>query len=222
MGPEDSTLPEFRADVADCGRRVKPAAPWLPVWAPCGRYVARSGAFPRGRRRVNIALDPAAWHKGILLTRHFGHRIMPASYRIVPQLNLYLVEFRGDITVEQNMEVYQAYRADPLYDGGQHLLLDTEGSRFPDNFFIETQRIAMRMAPYSVARDPRARTSIYAPEKVPYGICRLYRDAVRAKIDYEIEVFRDPVAALEFLDLDTRDPAVRSLLLTGRTGYGAL
>ncbi|MBN7783804.1 hypothetical protein JYP51_02665 [Ponticoccus gilvus] len=146
---------------------------------------------------------------------------MPASYRIVPQLNLYLVAFRGDITVDQNMEVYRAYRADPLYDGGQHLLLDAEGCRFPENFFAEVQRIAMRMTPYSEARDPRARTAIYAPQKVAFGICRLYRDAVKDKIPYHLGVYRDPVEALEALGLDVRDPGVRGLLGGRRTGYGA-
>lgn len=147
---------------------------------------------------------------------------MPASYRIVPHLNLYVVEFRGDITVDQNMQVYSAYRADPLYDGGHHLLLDAEGCRFPENFFAEVQRIAMRMTPYSEARDPRARTSIYAPEKVAFGICKLYRDAVKDKISYHLGVYQNPVSALEALGLDVRKPEVRSLLRTGRTGYGAL
>lgn len=144
---------------------------------------------------------------------------MPASYTILPHLNLYLVEFRGDITVDQNIETFQAYRADPLFDSGQHLLLDTVGCRFPDNFFVETQRIAQRMAGFNAARDPRARTSIFAPEKVAYGICKLYCDAIRDKVSYQVGVYSDAADALRALDLDLKDPEVRGLLYPGVAGY---
>ena len=146
---------------------------------------------------------------------------MPASYRILPHLNIYLVQFRGEITVDQNMEVYRAYRADPQYDGGQHLLLDATDCKFPERFFEEVQRIAAKMAPYSESRDPRARTAIYAPGKVAFGICKLYRDAVKDRISYQLGVYRNPDEALRSLGLDTRLAEVRDLLPGGQAGYGA-
>lgn len=98
---------------------------------------------------------------------------MPATYRVLPHLNIVLVRFRGDVTVDQNIETFLRYRADPQFDGGQHILLDVMDCAFPRNFFAETARLAKRLTVYHSARDPRARTSIFAPGKVNYGICKL-------------------------------------------------
>lgn len=145
---------------------------------------------------------------------------MPASYRIYPHLNIVLVLFRGDITVDQNVETLTRYREDPLFDGGQHILLDVMDCRFPENFFAEMGRIAQRLTAYHEARDPRARTSIFAPGKVNFGICKLYRDTVRARMPYPLDVFRDPESALVYAELDPRDPEVRGLL--GNVGIGSV
>ncbi len=137
---------------------------------------------------------------------------MPASYQVLPHLNIVLVLFRGNITVDQNIETLLRYRADPLFDGGQHILLDVMDCKFPDNFFAETARLAHRLTAYHEARDPRARTSIFAPGKVNFGICKLYRDSVRARMPYPLDVFRDPQSALLYAELDLMDPEVRVLL----------
>ncbi|SNS18085.1 hypothetical protein [Antarctobacter heliothermus] len=146
---------------------------------------------------------------------------MPATYRVLPQLNIVLVLFRGDITVDQNVETLLRYRSDPLFDGGQHTLLDVMDCTFPDGFFAETARLANRLRPYHEARDPRARSSIFAPGKVNYGICKLYRDAVQAKLPYPVDVFRDPESALRFLDLDPVDIEVRGLLGQATRGFAS-
>ncbi|WP_305968010.1 MULTISPECIES: hypothetical protein [unclassified Mameliella] len=137
---------------------------------------------------------------------------MPATYQVYPRLNIVLVLFRGEITVNQNMETLLRYRSDPLFDGGQHTLLDVMDCQFPDDFFAETARLAHRLSAYHEARDPRARTSIFAPGKVNYGICRLYRDAVKAQRPYPLEVFRDPTDALLYAELDPGDREVQGLL----------
>lgn len=141
---------------------------------------------------------------------------MPATFQVYPHLNIVLVLFRDDITVEQNIETFLRYRSDSLFDGGQHILLDVMDCKFPEGFFAETARLAHRLSAYHEARDPRARTSIFAPGKVNHGICRLYRDAVRARGPYPLEVFRDPAEALLYAELDPRDREVRGLL--GRIG----
>lgn len=146
---------------------------------------------------------------------------MPASFRVFPHFNIVLVLFRDDITVDQNIETLLEYRSDPLFDGGQHILLDVNDCRFPDGFFAETARLASRLTAYHTARDPRARTSIFAPGKVNFGICRLYRDAVRAKMPYSLDVFRDPDSALAYAELDPRDPEVRILLSAGGAGLAS-
>lgn len=147
---------------------------------------------------------------------------MPASYTVMPELNIVLVKFTGDITVDQNVACLLAYRDDPDFDGAQHILLDVQSCRFPERFFEETQRIADRLAPFHVARDPRARTSIYAPGKVNYGICKLYRDAVLARMPYPLEVSRDPQEALAYAELDPERRDLRALLHVppvGRTAF---
>ncbi|MGP6087606.1 hypothetical protein [Antarctobacter jejuensis] len=120
--------------------------------------------------------------------------------------------------MDQNIETLLRYRSDPLFDGGQHILLDVMDCTFPENFFAETARLAHRLTAYHEARDPRARTSIFAPGKVNFGICKLYRDAVRARMPYPLDVFRDPESALVYAELDPRDPEVRTLL--GGIGAG--
>lgn len=146
---------------------------------------------------------------------------MPATYRVMPQLNIVLVLFRGDITVDQNVETLLRYRSDPLFDGGQHTLLDVMDCTFPEGFFAETARLANRLRSYHEARDPRARSSIFAPGKVNYGICKLYRDAVQAKMPYPVDVFRDPESALRYLDLDPADRRVRGLLGQVTQGFAS-
>lgn len=141
---------------------------------------------------------------------------MPASYEVYPHLNSVLVLFRGNITVEQNIDAFLRYRSDPLFDGGQHILLDVMNCRFPDGFFAEILRLAHRLNAYHEARDPRARTSIFAPGKVNYGVCRVYRNTVRAMRPYPLEVFRDPDEALLYVELDPRDREAQGLL--GRSG----
>ncbi|CAN0585359.1 unnamed protein product [Ectocarpus sp. 12 AP-2014] len=146
---------------------------------------------------------------------------MPATYRVLPQLNIVLVLFRGDITVDQNVETLLRYRSDALFDGGQHTLLDVMDCTFPEGFFAETARLANRLRSYHEARDPRARSSIFAPGKVNYGICKLYRDAVQAKMPYPVDVFRDPESALRYLALDPADHRVRGLLGQVTQGFAS-
>lgn len=147
---------------------------------------------------------------------------MPASYDILPDHNLFVVRFEGNITVDQNMECLLAYHADPLSDSGHHMLLDVEECRFPDRFFEETQRIVERLRPYHTGRDPRARTAIYAPTKVNFGICKLYERAVKARMPYPLIVTRDAEEALAYVDLNPKDAGMRALLhvpAIGRTAF---
>lgn len=144
---------------------------------------------------------------------------MPASYRVLPHLNIVLVLFRGDITVDQNIETLLRYRADPQFDGGQHILVDVMDCRFPGDFFSDMARLAHRLTSFREARDPRARTSIFAPDKVNYGICKLYRDKAQVNAPYPLEVFRDARSALSYVELDPKDKEVGSLL--GTIGAGA-
>lgn len=137
---------------------------------------------------------------------------MPASYQVLPHLNIVLVLFRGDITTDQNVDTLLRYRSDPLFDGGQNILVDVMDCRFPDDFFAEMVQLEHRLRAFRQARDPRARTSIFAPGKVNYGICRLYRDSVQAVMPYPIDVFRDPRQALQYVHLDPDDREVRALL----------
>ncbi|WP_323767236.1 hypothetical protein [Antarctobacter sp.] len=146
---------------------------------------------------------------------------MPATYRVLPHLNIVLVLFRGDITVDQNIETLLRYRSDPMFDGGQHILLDVMDCKFPEGFFAETARLANRLTSYYEARDPRARSSIFAPGKVNYGICKLYRDAVQAKMPYPVDVFRDPESALLYAELDPRDREVQGLLGQVALGFAS-
>ncbi|GAA4220740.1 hypothetical protein GGQ68_000414 [Sagittula marina] len=146
---------------------------------------------------------------------------MPASFKILTEMNIVLVRFEGDITVDQNVDCLGAYREDPQFDGGQHILLDVANCTFPERFFEETQRLADRLTAFHTARDPRARTSIYAPGKVNFGICKLYRDTVRARMPYPLEVSRTAEDALRYAELDPRDPAARRLLHVPTIGRAA-
>ncbi|MGR3367562.1 MAG: hypothetical protein ACU0CC_06145 [Sagittula sp.] len=137
---------------------------------------------------------------------------MPVDYTVHPDLNIVLVLFHGLVRSEENIEAFLDYQQHPDFDGLQNVLMDLAHCRFPDNFFVEMRALAERLRPYYQTRDPRSRTSIYAPGDVAYGVSRLYRSRVNPDAPYPIGVFRTAEAALDFADLDPRSPDVRGLL----------
>ncbi|EBA05861.1 hypothetical protein [Sagittula stellata] len=137
---------------------------------------------------------------------------MPVDYTVHPDLSIVLVLFHGTVRTEENIEAFLNYRRHPDFDGLQNVLMDLAHCRFPDNFFAEMRALGDRMRPYYQTRDPRSRTSIYAPGNVAYGVSRLYRSRVNPDAPYPIGVFRTAEAALDFAGLDPHAPGLRGLL----------
>ena len=137
---------------------------------------------------------------------------MPVDYTIHPDLGIVLVLFYGLVRTEENVEAFLDYRRHPDFDGLQNVLLDLADCRFPDNFFEEMRMLADRLGPYYATRDPRSRTSIFAPGDVAYGMSKLYRTSVNPRAPYPIGVFRSADEALSFAGLEPGDVRTHGLL----------
>jgi hypothetical protein len=137
---------------------------------------------------------------------------VPVSYVVKPELNIVLVRFEGDVHVDENIDVFLDYLADPRFDGRHNILVDVVDCGFPDSYYADTQRLAFKLEPYYAARHPESRTSIYAPADVAFGTARMYAFAAADRAPYAIEVFRTAEEALRFAELDPSDDRVRGLL----------
>ncbi len=137
---------------------------------------------------------------------------MPVDFTVHPDLNVVVVLCHGVVRTSENVEAYLAYHRHPAFDGLQHVLMDLAHCRFPDNFFEEMRELSVKLAPYYASRDPRSRTSIFAPGNVAYGMSKLYRSRVNPEAPYPIGVFRTAAEALEYAELDPEDPVARGLL----------
>jgi hypothetical protein len=141
-----------------------------------------------------------------------GGEGVPVSYAVKPDHNVVVVLFEGDVSVEENIDVFLRYLADPKFHGRQNVLMDLVDCRFPDSHFADMQRLAYRLMAYYAARDAESRTSIFAPGDVAYGTSRMYVSAAAGKAPYPIEVFRSADEALRFAELDPADAQVRGFL----------
>jgi hypothetical protein len=140
---------------------------------------------------------------------------VPVSYVVKPDLNIVLVRFEGDVDVDENINVFLDYLADPQFNGRHNILMDLVDCGFPDRYFADTRRLAFKLEPYYAARHPESRTSIYAPADVAFGTSRMYAFVAEEKASHAIEVFRTTEEALRFAELDPSDDRVRGLLRPG-------
>ncbi|SNS13949.1 hypothetical protein [Antarctobacter heliothermus] len=128
---------------------------------------------------------------------------MPVTFKVLPEANLVLSWFRGDVSTAQHIAAFQAYTADPLFDGMQHVLIDMSDCTLESSYFDDMLRLAYQMKNYYTVRDLSSKTSVYAPGDVAYGMSRMYQSITEGNSPWAFGVFRTRKEAMGFADIQT-------------------
>lgn len=126
---------------------------------------------------------------------------MPVSFEVLPDANLVLVWFRGDVSTAEHIAAFQEYGRHPLFDGRQHALVDMCNCSLETSYFEEMQRLAYQLKDYYAVRDVTSKTAAFAPGDVAYGMSRMYQQITDGASPWEFGVFRTRPEAMAFLDI---------------------
>tara|TARA_R100000750_G_scaffold45209_1_gene30354 strand:+ start:3617 stop:4120 length:504 start_codon:yes stop_codon:yes gene_type:complete len=164
-----------------------------------------------------------AWQR-VLLGSEIDHQNrpgkgfdVPVTFKVLPEINLVLSWFRGDVSTAQHIASFQAYAADPLFDGKQHVLVDMSDCTLESSYFDDMQRLAYQMKSYYSVRDLSSKTSAYAPGDVAYGMSRMYQSITEGNSPWAFGVFRTRHEAIAFVDIQPGS-AQEALLLANWDG----
>ncbi|MDU8912696.1 hypothetical protein [Aestuariicoccus sp. MJ-SS9] len=124
---------------------------------------------------------------------------MPATFSVLKAHNLVLFRFPDTLTPEINRAVVNAYFVSPEYCETFDFLVDFSDGPRMDITFHSMMHMVLRMEPVRRRRSPMARTAIYAPDDLSFGVARMYQSLVTAEESWQVEVFRDATPALAFL-----------------------
>lgn len=131
---------------------------------------------------------------------------MPVTFKVLPEANLVLSWFRGDVSTAQHIASFQAYAADPLFDGRQHVLIDLADCTLESSYFDDMQRLAYQMKNYYTVRDLSSKTAAYAPGDVAFGMSRMYQSLTEGNSPWAFGVFRTREEAMRFVDIQPGSP----------------
>ena len=126
---------------------------------------------------------------------------MIADFRIVPEAGCTLMRFSGRVGMSRMVEVFEAYLADPAFDGAYHLLMDLTGSACEESAYNDALRLAHRLRPFYERRAATSRTAVCAPDDTAFGMARMFQGATEGQRPFETGVFQTVEEALRFLDI---------------------
>ena len=126
---------------------------------------------------------------------------MPIAFEVLPDLNLCLAKFRGEVSTEEHIASFLEYTRHPLFDGKQHALVDMKDCLLENTYFDDMQRLAYQLKDYYEARDLSSRTSVYAPGDVVFGMSRMFQSIADGNSPWEMDVFRTRKEAMAYLDI---------------------
>ncbi|MBP0482229.1 hypothetical protein [Sagittula salina] len=135
---------------------------------------------------------------------------MPGAYRIVPQLNLMIATYRGAVGLDDQARTMMAYRLDPAFRADQHVLIDFAHCTMEDLRHDAMQKVSQRIRKNFPDRGITARHAIYAPDAVTFQVVQVLKAMLSTAV-WDVEVFRDRIAALDWLELDRSRPEYRVL-----------
>lgn len=137
---------------------------------------------------------------------------MPVNYRILPEFNLVLVHFQGEVGAQEHIDSFRKYTDEPQFDGRQHILLDLSECRFDTTYFREMQQLAYLLKGYYQVRAHTSKTAVWAPGDVVFGMSRMYQAISEGDSPWELGIFRTKVEALEFLGFAQDSPQEAAML----------
>ncbi len=126
---------------------------------------------------------------------------MPAVYEIHPDLSLVVTRYRGDVTDEEFIALYRRIFDDPAYVPGFAELADLrEVEAF--EFSSDAMRVVSQLlSDVCEGQVITTRTAMLTARPALYGIGRMYQ-SLAADTPECVELFEEPVAALEWLGID--------------------
>lgn len=131
---------------------------------------------------------------------------MPVTFQILPDFNLVLARFHGEVGTEEHIASFEEYARHPLFDCRQHALVDLSDCTLDDAYFDDMQRLAYRLKDYYAVRALSSKTAVYAPGDVVFGMSRMYQSIADGVSPWEIGVFRRRERAMGFLGIRPQTP----------------
>ncbi len=131
---------------------------------------------------------------------------MPGTFTIVEARSLVLSRGWGVITEQELLEHVTALRADPRFKPHFHQLGDLRDATGYAGTTATIRRMA-QLSPFGSG----SRRAVVAGTDVIYGMMRMFQ-ILRDDLPDEIEVFRDLVAAFEWLGLMAERDELNSIL----------
>lgn len=126
---------------------------------------------------------------------------MPITYRIHGDLNLVVTRFTGHVTDEEFVELYKTMLHDNDYVLGTNELADLRVAESLNLSAVALRRVEEITRNRYGGSDKSFRTAIIAPRDPLYGIGRMY-EVFAEEGPENVKVCRDPLEALQWLDLD--------------------
>ena len=124
---------------------------------------------------------------------------MPIEHRYDPALRTLFLEFSGEVSEIELLDVARKLASDPSIPPGHRELVDLSGVLVTDVTSLALRRVAQIYAEAD-KRPEDSRVAIVAPADLFYGLSRMY-EAFREPSPLEIQVFRELREARAWLGL---------------------
>jgi hypothetical protein len=124
---------------------------------------------------------------------------MPIVHRYDPALRTLFLDFSGEVSETELVDVARKLTSDPSIPAGHRELVDLSGVRNTDVTAAALRRVA-HIYTDSDRRPEDSRVAIVAPADLFYGLSRMY-EAFREPSRLEIQVFRELREARAWLGL---------------------
>lgn len=138
---------------------------------------------------------------------------MPIEYAISHDLDLCYARHVGKITLDDYLENWATYVADPDYRAGRPEILDLSRALLVDLGLEHARRLLSEVNAQGGGTPVRTVTSVWAPSDLAFGISRMYESLASMVDGIEVFVTRSEREALDRLGLT--HGSIAELLSTG-------
>ena len=113
-----------------------------------------------------------------------------------------MTRYTGVLTPQETAKSCLAYFAGAEFDPAHDHFFDLSGATSFDFDFGRMMRLVSRLEPHYARRDAATRSALFAPGDVGFGVGRMYQSLLADRVPFELGVFRNSDAALDFLGRD--------------------
>ena len=127
---------------------------------------------------------------------------MSATYTIIDELNLKLVNIEGETNLSELRDLAREYVDDPMFSIKQSQLIDLSGLTDAKAKFLDVLTLRnFYLRAYSQPERPVS-VAIYAPTDLGYGISRMFSSLMLGQRLMSIKIFERKIDALAWLNID--------------------